>query len=531
MFSTLTISIISACLIAAMAGLCLFAWLAKVPINYNLRNLFVRWQVTLLMLTAFTMQIGVLIFMFAFVNGMYKLTQDSGVPGNVIVLADGATDEVFSNLSSSDIADIERHPNVLQSTDPADPGPLASWEVYILVNQPIPPERINAVKLSCQFEGESMAIVSTEWGGFAQSAGIRAGDTLTRFEGIPVNNHESLQKLLAGKLEGNAKLEVSRGTSVVNLTGELGRVVATGSTRRFLQVRGIDNPARSLAVHNISLHTGGEVFSQAGVRTVKLANQPGGEVSAWEVVLGEGIARTLGKDRQKEILAPGDLFSVADRHWVVAGVMKSSGSTFDSEIWAKRQLVGPIFGKINYSTLVIRTSDAATAKETAEDLAANYKTSAVGAKTEKDYYAGLSATNEQFLYSIFVVGVVVLIGGSLGMMNAMFAAISQRIKDIGVLRIIGFQPWQILCCFLMEALLLAFLGGLLGCAVGMLADGWSANSIVSGGQGGGKSVVLKMTVDYQLLLMGMLCSMTVGLIGGLVPAITAMFVKPLDALR
>jgi len=529
MFSSQTILIISICLFGFIGGIAIFAWLGKVPITYNLRNLMVRWQVTLLMLVAFMLQVGVLIFMFAFVNGMYRLTQDSGVPGNVIILADGATDEVFSNLVYSDISDIERHPNILQSDNPTDPGPLASWEVYILVNQPIPPERINGIKLGCQFEGESMRVVSVEWGGFAEAAGLKPGDLLTRLDGSPLSNHENLQKMLSGKLEGIARLEVSRGPTVVNVEADLGKIAATGSTRRFLQVRGIDNPTRSLAVHNLTLYPGGKVFSQAGVRSVKGAD--GVEASAWEVVLGEGIARTLAKDRQKDMLVEGDVFRVADRYWVVAGVMKSSGSTFDSEIWAKRQLVGPLFGKVNYSTVVVRTLDAASAKDTADDLTANYKTSAVQAKTEKEYYAGLNSTNEQFLYSIFFVAIVVLIGGSLGMMNAMFAAISQRIKDIGVLRIIGFAPWQVLCSFLLEALLLAFLGGIMGCAVGMFADGWSANSIVSGGSGGGKSVVLKMTVDSQLLLLGMLFSMIVGLVGGLVPAISAMFIKPLEALR
>lgn len=531
MFSPQTISIISICLFSFLVGIGVFAWLAKVPVNYNIRNLMVRWQVTLLMLVAFMLQVGVLIFMFAFVNGMYKLTQDSGVPGNVIVLSDGATDEVFSNMGYSDVSDIERHPNVLQSENPDDPGPLASWEVYILVNQPIPAERVNGIKLGCLFQDDTLAIQSVEWGGFAESAGMKAGDTLARFEGAAVSNHETLQKLLAGKLEGTARVEYSRGTSLLNANGDLGKIAAAGSTRRFLQVRGIDNPTRSLAVHNISLYPGGQVFSQAGVKQVKIPNGPAAEVSAWEVILGEGIARTLAKDRKKDMLVAGDVFTVADRQWVVAGVMKSSGSTFDSEIWAKRQLVGPLFGKNNYSTIVIRTKDAATAKETAEDLTTNFKTAAVGAKTEKDYYAGLNSTNEQFLYSILFVGIVVLIGGSLGMMNAMFAAISQRIKDIGVLRIIGFAPWQVLCSFMLEALILAFIGGLMGCGMGMFADGWSANSIVSGGQGGGKSVVLKMTVDSQLLLMGMLFSMFVGLVGGLIPAISAMFIKPLDALR
>ena len=60
------------------------------------------------------------------------------------------------------------------------------------------------------------------------------------------------------------------------------------------------------------------------------------------------------------------------------------------------------------------------------------------------------------------------IGGVFGVMNTMFAAISQRTKDIGVLRILGFARWQILVSFFLESLLLALIGGLLGCALGSL---------------------------------------------------------------
>jgi ABC-type antimicrobial peptide transport system permease subunit len=113
----------------------------------------------------------------------------------------------------------------------------------------------------------------------------------------------------------------------------------------------------------------------------------------------------------------------------------------------------------------------------------------------------------------------------------MFAAISQRIKDIGVLRILGFASWQILVSFLLESLVIALVGGLLGCALGYLANGWSASSIVGSGQGGGKSVVLKLVVDANTLATGMLLTLVMGGLGGLLPALSAMRLKPLDSLR
>ncbi len=87
---------------AGACGRVLFAGV-KVPLSYLVRNLTVRWRTTLMTALAFVMVISLLTVMMAFVNGMYRLTQASGQPGNVMVMADGATDESFSNL------DLPRH--------------------------------------------------------------------------------------------------------------------------------------------------------------------------------------------------------------------------------------------------------------------------------------------------------------------------------------------------------------------------------------------------------------------------------------
>ncbi len=415
----------------------ILAVFGKVPLKYNLRNLIVRWRTTLMTALAFTLVVGLMTVMLAFVNGMYALTQCSGQPGNVMVMSDGATDEAFSNLGYRDVTEVEWHESILR--DP-EGRPLASWEVYLIVNQPI-----------------------------------------------------------------------------ANASG--------GRKKRFLQVRGLDDPGRSGAVHGLKLHEGGAWFSPAGVQPME-SGRP-----AIQAVLGEGIARELGKDIGRETLAVGDAFDVGPVRWLVVGLLHSAGSTFDSEIWAKRQLVGPLFGKETYTTIVLRTQDATTAKAMAKDLKFNYKKAAIQTYVETDYYESLNKTNQQFLFAIGFVAVIMAIGGVLGVMNTMYAAISQRTKDIGVLRIIGYTPWQILTSFFLESLLIALIGGVMGVAIGSIADGWTASSIVGSGQGGGKSVVLKLTVDTNILLTGVLFSLAMGCIGGLLPSLSAMRLKPLDAVR
>ena len=112
----------------------------------------------------------------------------------------------------------------------------------------------------------------------------------------------------------------------------------------------------------------------------------------------------------------------------------------------------------------------------------------------------------------------------------MFAAVSQRIKDIGVLRLIGFPRWQILVSFLLESLVIALVGGILGCVLGSFANGLTANSIVSG-QAGGKLIILKLVIGPDTIAVGVLLSLAMGGIGGLVPALSAMRLRAIEALR
>jgi predicted lysophospholipase L1 biosynthesis ABC-type transport system permease subunit len=408
----------------------------KVPISYSVRNLLVRWKITLMTMTAFTLIAALVVVMLAFINGMYRLTANSAHPGNVMVLSDGAPDEAFSNLNQSEVANLANLPAVLKE----DGQPLASWEVYVVVNMQIKDP----------------------------APGRRP--------------------------------------------------------RRFVQVRGLDDPVISGKVHTLDLYPGGEWFGPVGV-----AEQDG--TNYHQAVLGEGIAREMGKDVGKPTLAVGDTFELADWQWVVTGVMKSGGSTFDSEIWAKRELIKDKFHKSNYTTCVLRTENADTAVALRDFIPEQFTDTKVNAQTESDYYEKLNGTNRVFLIGTLVVTGVMAFGGIFGVMNTMFAAISQRTKDIGVLRIIGFTGRSVLLSFFLEAMFLATVGGLLGCALGCVSHGWTATSIAGSGGGGGKTVVLRIAVDGTILATGMVFSLVMGTLGGLIPSLFAMRVRPLESLR
>ena len=449
-----------------------FRLLRGVPFQYNLRNLLVRWKTTSLTAIAFVLVVALLTVMLAFVNGMYYLTSNSGNPSNVIVLADGSTDEIFSNLGYGDIKEIALQPGVAR--DEFD-EPLVSWELYCVASQPILYRKCP----KCQ------QIVPM----------ARFGQKLAEHGTPPCPG-------------SGTKSTESR-------------------DRRLLQVRGIEDAVKSGRVHDMELKAG-KWFTQSGVQA--LSDSAAAE-QAIQAVIGEGLSRELGPDAGKRALEVGDTFDLGPRKWIVVGIMDSSGTTFDSEIWAKFQLVGQQFGKPTYTTAVLRATDPTTAQSLADYLKKEYKKPAVSAQLETTYYASLNTTNQQFLVGIIVVMLIMAIGSAFGVMNTMFAAIAQRTKDIGVLRIIGYSRWQVLSSFFMEALLLAVVGGALGIALGSMSHGLSATSNIASGPGGGKSVVIKLVVDQFVLFTGIGFSLFMGCVGGLIPALSAMRLKPLESLR
>lgn len=462
-------------LIVYATDLGLLLLIGKVPLSYNFRYLWVRRRDTALTALAFTVVVALVVVLLAFVNGMYKLNEGTGVPGNVLVLAEGSTDELFSNLGRADAENVETIEVTADERGRALSRPVRVARGVIGPDGKITPLPADAPETT----PGAVYLASSE-------------SYMVMNQPVPVKEGEKPR-------------------------------------RRFLQVRAMKSAPVASAVHNMELYPGGHWFTDVGVET-----GPGGKTYL-QAVLGEGAASTLGEDVGKARLQVGDVFTLGDMDWIVAGVMKSQGTTFGSEIWTSvNNAVVQASGKGNrFTTLVLRVSEStdAAARAAANYLNKDYTQAKLKAFAEPDYYKELTKTNEQFLNWIVLVAVVMAVGGVFGVMNTMFASIAARMKEIGVLRILGFKRWQLLISFMLESLAIAFVGGALGCALGYLANGFEASSTLSGGQGGGKSVALKMIVDYQTLAAGMLFTLVMGRLGGLVPALSAMRKEILDSLR
>lgn len=460
--------------------LVLLLLIGKVPLAYNFRYLWVRRRDTALTAVAFTVVVALVVVLLAFVNGMYKLNESTGVPGNVLVLSEGSTDELFSNLARGDAT------NVVNVTVAADQN-----------GKPLGP------------------------GG----KGVGVARALRNPDG-------SLSRLPADApkdLPGAVHLASYESYIVMN------QAVPTKPNeppkRRFLQTRAFQDPRVGATVHNIELEPGGRWFTSNSV-------EPGGKapdgLEYLQCCVGEGAGGLLAEDVGKGRLAVGDTFELGDRWWKVVGLMKTRGTTYGSEIWTgvENPVVRATGKGDKYTTLVLRMADDSdeSAKAMAYFLGEGYTEAKLKAFAEPDYYKELTKTNEQFLSAIVLMALIMAVGGIFGVMNTMFASIAARIKEVGVLRILGFKRWQILISFMIESLAIAFAGGLLGCLIGYCANGFEATSQLSSGQGG-KSVTLTMQVDLAIIAAGLLFTLVMGRLGGLVPALSAMRMEILESLR
>jgi ABC-type antimicrobial peptide transport system permease subunit len=508
--------------LAFLAVLAVLVVAGRVPVKYNLRNLLVRWPMTLLTGLAFTVVIALLTYLQAMVNGMSQLTEDSGHPANVIVMSDGSTDESYSYLSIADSGDIDHEPGIARN----DQGkPLCSREVYILASMTIPPKPGDATK--SQARGR-IKRVRTD-GTF-----IVTDDNSTDTVYHLAEKGRVFVDTLESKLDFAKPGDMVWLAYEVNGTDRVAIEVRASGQQRFVQVRGVDDPLIAAQVHSLELQDG-QWFSPAGVEQLPVIENDKKPETAVQTVLGEGVAKALGPDLNKPSLQVGDVFLLGPMKWKVVGILKSSGTIFGSEVWAKRSYVGQRYGKeYTFSSITIRAESPDAAQQLATSLKENFKKAKLNPQTEIDYYSKQRGFLTILLTAIIVLTIFMALGGIFGVMNTMFAAISQRSKDIGVLRILGYARWQILVSFVLESLLIAAVGGLLGCALGALGtvvSGGKMTSVIGSDGGWGKTVELRLLVTANTVLIGVLLSMVMGFLGGLLPALSAMRVKPLEAMR
>lgn len=231
-----------------------------------------------------------------------------------------------------------------------------------------------------------------------------------------------------------------------------------------------------------------------------------------ELVVGKGARSQFAN------LDVGSSISLNGQAWSVVGAFES-GNAYDSEIWADGDTVGPAYRRGSSTTSVTVRLTGADAMDAFKAALAADPRLKVEARTTRAYYTEQSATLSHFIRLLgLTVGSIMAIGAIFGALNCMYAAVASRSREIATLRAIGFFALPVIVSVLMETMLLALAGGVLGAGLAwLLFDNYTASTLGSNFS----QVVFAFEVTPQLLSTGLQWALAIGFVGGLFPALRA----------
>lgn len=224
----------------------------------------------------------------------------------------------------------------------------------------------------------------------------------------------------------------------------------------------------------------------------------------------------------------GNHIAFRNSEWTVVGIFESGGDAHESELQGDAETVLSAYRRNGFQS-VTAMLDSAAAFDRFKGALTTDPSLKVGVQREADYYAAQSRNLSKLLNLLaYFVGGIMALGACFGALNTMYTAVSTRTREIATLRAIGFSGMPIVISVLVESLLLALLGSVIGSAAAwVFFDGNTVNTLGAGFS----QVVFHLTVTVSLLITGVFVACTIGMLGGLLPAIRAARQPIATALR
>jgi putative ABC transport system permease protein len=384
------------------------------PLGYNVRNVRVRWQVTLLAIVGIALVVAVFTVLMSMSAGFERALRSTGRPDNAMIVQRGSGSELTSAVPLADRNMIVVDERVARD---ASGQPLASWEWVIVIGLP---------RLS---------------------------------DGQPAN------------------------------------VTLRAVTPRAFEVRG-----------------GIDVVEGRGFT-------PGLD----EVIVGKRLTERIAG------LAIGQDVRYQQKRFRIVGHFESAGGAFESEIWGDYDTLGAVFQRgAGSNSLVVRMKDPATIPELDRWIRAQPQMQ-LQALSERQYYEEQAGPLSRTLRGLAsFVALVMGVGAVFGAINTMYAIVSARTREIGTLRALGFSRRSILAAFLIESVILAVVGGVIGCVLAFPMNGFSTGT---GQTQSFSEIAFAFQVTPPILATSMLFAVLMGILGGLLPALRGSRMPITAALR
>jgi len=243
-----------------------------------------------------------------------------------------------------------------------------------------------------------------------------------------------------------------------------------------------------------------------------------------EVIVGKNANTTYAG------MTLGNTIALGNMRWQVVGVFDAGGSAFDSEVWADVHLLPRAFNRPDtfFQSATVHLTSPDALKEFKDAVTADPRLN-VDVSREVDYYAKQSTRMTTLITRLGgFVALIMAFGAVFGALNTMYSAVAERGREIATMRALGFGGPSVVVSFLIEALLISFVGGAIGCLAVLPLNGlttgamnWQTFSHLA--------FAFKVTPD--LLVMGVFFALIMGVLGGFSPAVRAARLPVATALR
>jgi putative ABC transport system permease protein len=241
-----------------------------------------------------------------------------------------------------------------------------------------------------------------------------------------------------------------------------------------------------------------------------------------EIIVGTSIARKFKNIAINEKLCCGM------RDWRIVGIFDAGSTGFSSEIWGDGDQFMQAFRRPAYSSVIFKLWDSSKFGNVKSRIEGDPRLT-LEVKRETKYYADQSEVMAKFLRILGIsLTVIFSLGAIIGAMITMYSAVANRIAEIGTLRALGFKRRDILIAFLLESLLLGFLGGVMGL---FFASFMQLITISTMNFQTFSELAFNFSLNFQIIYMGMAFALIMGFVGGVLPAIRASRMIIVDALR
>jgi putative ABC transport system permease protein len=304
--------------------------------------------------------------------------------------------------------------------------------------------------------------------------------------------------------------EVQRGSDGPLVSPEIVVIAAlpllTTGTDANVQVRGVT--PRALAVHTGVRIAQGRFF------------KPG----LYEIVVGSEATLSY------QGLKLGDTVRIGGSAFAVVGILDGGGSAFDSEVWSDADVIGPTYQRPRgiYQSAVARLTSESALDGLRTRLTGDPRMR-VQVDRETDYYAKASQMLTGLILGLgTLVATVMGLGAVFSALNTMYSAVAERSREIATIRAVGFASGAVILSFVVEGLLIALVGGIVGCVAVLPVNGLTTSTM-------NFQTFSHLSFAFQitppLLGIGLLFALAMGLAGGVPPAIRAARLPITVALR